>query len=178
MRFSLAVALPLFFSAYAHAFNNYPCDGAPGAYRTNPDSSAGGFVATSATVESTVVMSVGSSVCDYAKLNGKVVLQDTAIVRGRATVKGNVQIKQEAVVEGDVQITNTDTAPVSVISENARIYGSATLMGSVSVQGTSEVYGLAALSGRVQVKGDSRVCGLAILRMPIVIENSQEYCEE
>ena len=42
---SLGVLSALSFSNVYAAKKSYPCSGSPGAYRTNPDNSPGGFVA-------------------------------------------------------------------------------------------------------------------------------------
>lgn len=45
-----------------HANNkNYPCSGAMGSYYTNPDGTPGGFVANSATVDTSVTIGVEAS---------------------------------------------------------------------------------------------------------------------
>lgn len=52
---------------------HYPCNGAPGEFRLNPDSSQGGFVAFTATVDSSVVIDLEASVCNNkneTSLNG------------------------------------------------------------------------------------------------------------
>ncbi len=51
---SLIFPMGILFAGSAIANVNYPCSGAPGAYRTNPDSTPGGYVATSATIDCNV----------------------------------------------------------------------------------------------------------------------------
>ena len=80
----------LTFPVLSFAHINYPCSGAPGIYRVNPDQTLGGFVAKTAIVDATVIIGQEASVCDRATLLEGAQLQDKSIVSGRATVPGDL----------------------------------------------------------------------------------------
>ena len=63
-----------------------PCEGAPGSFRTNPVSSLGGFVASTATVGPLPTLSPETQVCQFAVLKGAVKVMDRAIVSGRTSL--------------------------------------------------------------------------------------------
>lgn len=177
MRNLLILSLFLSFSAHA-TLAGYPCDGVPGAWRANPDSSPGGFVATSATVEPAVIIGADATVCEYAKLYGNVVLEDRAKVSGRATVSGNVFIKNTAEVFGDAQLINLGGGSSLVIEGESLVGGNAILNGTVTVRDSSQVFGNATILGVVDLVGLSRVCGLATLQGPLTLTNNTSYCPQ
>ncbi len=171
--------LSMFLSFSAHAtLAGYPCDGVPGTWRTNPDSSPGGFVASSAIVEPAVVIGVDATVCEYAKIYGNVVLEDRAKVTGRATVSGNVLIKNTAEVFGDAQLLNIGGGSSMVLEGESLVGGNAILNGTVSVRDSSQIFGNASVLGVVELVGHSRVCGLSTLQGPLILTNNTSYCPQ
>lgn len=162
-------------SASVLATKNYPCSGAPGTYRTNPDGSEGGFVANSATVDSTILLELDSSVCEKAIVIEGAKLLGRAEVSGRATVRGKVVIQDKAKVYGEAYIINPNGSELTVKDE-AKIYGHGFLQGSVIVAGTSEVFGWGKVIDYAQILGNSKVCGGAVVNDFEIITDDNTNC--
>lgn len=79
--------LSMFFYMLPSAFAQ--CAGAPGAYHTNPDSSAGGFVAATAYVAPEVFLSADSQVCDSASVRGEARIVTSSIIRNFASISSD-----------------------------------------------------------------------------------------
>lgn len=168
-----ALSCALSFSTLA---DTRPCEGAPGAFYTNPDQSRGGFVATSASVAPQATLGPDVQVCNFAILRGAVKVLDLAVVSGRANLSGNIAVSGAAHVFGDANLVNSDVGSDLLILDDAKVYGNAFLNGTVTVSGTSEIYGNARLLDFVEVHGASRVCAAAILSGNQVITDDTTLC--
>ena len=167
--------ISLLMSTSAFAVKNYPCSGAPGTYRDNPDGSEGGFVASTATVDSTVHLELDASVCERAIIIEGAKILGRAEVSGRATVRGKVIIQDRAKAYGEAYIINPHGSDL-VVKDEAKIYGHGFLQGSVTVAGTSEIFGWGKVIDYAQVLGSSKVCGGAVLREFDVITDDHSFC--
>lgn len=166
--------IPLIFSNFASAIN-YPCSGAPGAYRLNPDQSLGGFVAKTAVVDQTVILGPEASVCDRAVVLEGVQLLGKAMISGRSTVRGAVIISDEAEVFGEAYVINPGGGFLYV-RDSAKIYGHGFLQGSVVVANNAEVFGWGKVIEFAQVLGSSKVCGKAIVKDFEVLTDDTSRC--
>lgn len=167
----LLLSVPVYSAAL-----NYPCRGAAGTYRTNPDNTPGGFVAATATVDATAFLGVESSVCDHSSvLEGARVL-DRAEISGRAIVRGKVEVSGKSRVYGQAYLINANGEALSV-TDQAKIYGNAYLQGSVKVAGTSQVFGWGRVYDYAQVLGNSRVCEtFSIGEFDILVDDFNSMC--
>lgn len=156
---------------------HYPCNGAPGEFRLNPDSSQGGFVAFTATVDSSVVIDLEASVCDQATVIEGAKIKHRAEVSGRATVRGGVQISNQSKIYGEAYIANFSGSDL-LVEDSARIYGNAFLQGSVVVGGNSEVFGWGKVIHFAQVLGSSKVCGSAVVNDFEVLFDDESRCTQ
>lgn len=159
----------------AYANLNYPCSGVAGSYHTNPDSSVGGFVASTASVDNTVIIHSEASVCDKAVVIEGVTLEDRSVVEGKATVRGKVIVSGNAKVYGEAYVINTNGTDL-VVADDARIYGHAFLQGSVVVSGTSEVFGWGKVLDFAQLLGNSKICGKNFIKNQTVLQDDQSQC--
>lgn len=153
-----------------------PCEGAEGAFRTNPDATQGGFVALTASVSAETMTSVDSQVCDYAVIKGHATLAGEAIVGDRAYISGHVTVSDSAYVGGDSNLLNTDLGENLMVKDSARIFGQALLRGTVLVEGTSQVFGNAHIYDFVELHGSSKVCGASVLSENQVLTDDVTFC--
>jgi len=156
---------------------NYPCSGAPGVFRINPDDSLGGFVAHSATVDNTVFIELEASVCDQATVIEGAKVLGRAEVSGRATVRGKVEVSGRAKVFGEAYLVNYGGSDLRVEGD-ARIYGNGFLQGSVVVADNSEVFGWGKVVHFAQVLGHSKVCGSSLVGEFEVLIDDESYCSQ
>lgn len=171
-------ALTLSSSHLLLAFDkNYPCSGAPGIYRVNPDSSQGGFVANSATIDSTVFIELEASICDQATVIEGAKVTGRAEISGRATLRGKVHVSGQAKVYGEAYLVNYSGTDL-LVQGNAKIYGNSFLQGSVVVADSSEVYGWGKVINFAQVLGESKVCGSSLVKDFEVIMDDESYCAQ
>lgn len=154
---------------------NYPCSGAPGVYRTNPDQSPGGFVAKTATVDATIKMEPETSVCERATVIEGAQLLGRASISGKATVRGNVIISDNVKVYGEAYVINPGGG-LLYVKNNAKIYGHGFLQGSIIVGDSSEVFGWGKILGYAQILGTSKVCGKAIVKDFEVLTDDNSRC--
>jgi len=179
MRSKSAVHLGLFilvFSFSSHSSpKNYPCSGAPGTYRTNPDSSAGGFVASTATIDASVFLDVEASICERATVIEGAKIMGRAEISGRTTVHGKVMVQDRARVYGEAYIINPKGTDL-LVKDDAKIYGHAFLQGSVIVGDSSEIFGWGKVLDYAQVLGYSKICGSNFVRDFEVITDDQSKC--
>lgn len=173
MLYTILVAV-LSFTASAADFV-YPCQGQSGAFRTNPDNTLGGFVASTASVDATVVISPDATVCGSATVVEGAFITDRAIISGRSTVRGNVQIAGKAAVYGDAYVTNQNGERM-LITDNAKIYGQAFINGSVVISGASEVFGWGKVLEFAQISGTTKVCGSNTVRGYDILVDDQTRC--
>lgn len=171
--FLAALCCTFSFSTFA---DTRPCEGAPGAFRQNPDESQGGFVATTASVDILATLSPDAQVCNFAILQGAVKVMDQAIISGRANLSGNIAVSGDAHVFGDANLVNSDVGADMLIMEDAKVYGNAYLNGTVTISDTSEIYGNARLLDFVEVHGNSRVCAATVLSGYQVITDDTTFC--
>ena len=153
----------------------YPCNGASGVIHTNPDATPGGFVASTATVDSTIYLTPESQICERATVIEGVKLNDRAKISGKATIRGNVLVAGRAEVFGEAYIINPMGDDL-VINENVKIYGNAFIQGSVVISGSSEVYGWGKVLEFVQVLGASKICGNSIVKGFDVLSDDTNNC--
>lgn len=156
---------------------NYPCSGAPGSYRINPDGSEGGFVAASATVDSSIFIEINASVCEKAIVIEGVKLKGEVEVSGRATVRGKVVVQDRAKIYGESYIINPNGSEL-LVKDMAKIYGNSFLQGSVVVGGFSEVFGWGKIIDFAQILGSSRVCGSSVIRDFDIIQDDNTFCNQ
>ena len=155
----------------------YPCQGQSGTYRTNPDTTLGGFVADTASVDATVVISPDASVCGSATVIEGAYITDRSIIGGRSTVRGNVQIAGKASVYGDAYVTNQNGERM-LITDTAKIYGQALINGSVVISGASEVFGWGKVLEFAQISGTTKVCGSSTVRRYDILVDDQTRCTQ
>lgn len=98
-----------------------PCNGAPGAVHTNRDGSAGGFIARTAAVSSSVIVDASSSVCEKAKAQGNTRIMNGSEVSGNATIEGNAvmiasKLRGSAKVYGSAVVTNSEVCMGSLVN--------------------------------------------------------------
>lgn len=116
----------------------------------NPDGSRGGWVADTATVDSTAHIGPLAQIFGKARVYGK------ARVWGKARVFELAQVDTNAKVRGLAQISGK-----ARISDNAHIYGVAWVSGRAQVSGKAEVFGNASVDDHAHVFGSARVSGEA-----------------
>lgn len=153
----------------------YPCNGASGSLHINPDNTIGGFVASTATVDSTVSITADAQVCERATVIEGVKLTDRAKISGKATVRGHVLLGGRAEIFGEAYVLN----PVGddlIINELAKIYGNAFLQGALVISGSSEVYGWGKVLEFVQVLGASKICGSSLVKGFEVLTDDTNFC--
>ncbi|MFT6546540.1 MAG: PKD repeat protein/carbonic anhydrase/acetyltransferase-like protein (isoleucine patch superfamily), partial [Bacteriovoracaceae bacterium] len=146
------------------------CDGAPGEVHINSDGSSGGFVATTAHVEESVIVEEFASVCDKARVFGNVKVKDFSRIYGRSKINGNVIIKDEARVYGRAIIVAPKPSEQVYIQGNSKVFGFATVRDNARIGGSAE------LSGYVKIKDDGRVCEDYKLKGSEEVRNSFKYC--
>lgn len=167
----------LFLSSNSRAELVYPCNGASGVFRTNPDSSPGGFVADTAVVDTSIVTSIETQICERATVIEGVTLEGRVKISGRSTVRGKVLISDYAEVSGEAYIINPYGENL-VVSDNSRIYGNAFLQGTVTVSGSSEVFGWGKVLEFAEVTGSSKVCGNKVVKGHTVLEDDSTNCAQ
>lgn len=156
---------------------NYPCSGAPGEFRVNPDDSLGGFVAHSATVDSSVFIELEASVCDQATVIEGAKILGRAEVSGRSTVRGKVEVSGQAKIYGEAYLVNYGGSDL-LVQGDAKVYGNGFLQGSVVVADSSEVFGWGKVIHFAQVLGESKVCGSSLIGDFEVIIDDDSYCTQ
>jgi len=115
---------------------------------TNPDGSVGGWVAYTATVESTVFVGPDAQVYhnaivfNRAKVFGNAKVFGDAEVYGNAKVFGNARVYDNAKVFGDAEVYG-----YALVVNNAKVYDNAEVCGDATVYGDAEVYGNARAYG-------------------------------
>lgn len=168
----LAVLLP----TISHAtIKNYPCSGAPGAHITNPDGSIGGYVALTATVDSTIYLDSNASVCERSTVIEGAKILGQAEISGRATVRGKVIIEDRARVYGEAYIVNMSGTDL-IVRDDAKIYGHGFLQGSVLIANNSEIFGWSKIIDYAQVLGYSLVCGSSVIREFEIVSDDSSRC--
>lgn len=93
---------------------------APGKWHQNPDGSQGGFVANSAQVDPSVVISEGAEVCDGARISGNVFV-------GYSKVSGNSVLSGNLSVGASSEINNSNISSVSHTMINTSKMNSVTI---------------------------------------------------
>lgn len=163
------------FSSLSHSKMIYPCNGAAGTFRTNPDNTVGGFVASTATVDASIYLTPESQICERATVIEGVKLNDRSKVSGKATVRGKVLIAGRAEIFGESYIVNPAGDDL-IINENAKIYGNAFLQGSVVISGSSEIFGWGKVLEFAQVLGNSKICGSSLVKGYAVLTDDSSNC--
>lgn len=102
-----------------------PCGGAPVVAHKNPDGSAGGMVAKTASVASTVRVDSAASVCEKAIAQGNVRIGKGSEISGSAVLEGGAvvnssKIKGNAKVFGNAVVTNSTVCQMSLINFNVK----------------------------------------------------------
>lgn len=110
----------------------------------------GGFVASTAKVDSSVYVGKDAKVLGYATVSGNAVIDGHAIITGSANVSGNAVVNGHAVVAERATVKDnaiiSDYAGVmgnSVVSENARVIESGLVFDNYTVNGNATVKGAA-----------------------------------
>jgi len=106
----------------------------------------GGWVADSATVERTAMVSGDARVYGHALVSGTALVSGDARVYGHARVSGTAMVYGTALVYGDARVSGD-----ALVSGNARVSGDALVSGNALVSGDALVYGTA------RVYGDARL---------------------
>lgn len=167
-------------------YKRNPCSGAVGSWYVNPDTTSGGFVAETATVDNTVIIEIGASVCERAKvLNNSNVLGE-AIVKGRAIVNNGATINGNAVVYGRSDVDGNGI----VIDGNTKVFGNAKIndsvklsddvqvFGNAEVSGTSSVLDEVIVAGNTKIFGDANLFHKSILKGRTQIQGNAFVCDE
>lgn len=139
-----------------------PCNGSPGRCTINADGSYGGFVASTATVDTITTccfwqrnlpyIGISAQVCDNAQVG------ENARIFGNARIYGNAQVYGNAVVRGVAKIYEN-----ARVSGNASINGHANIFGNARVYGNAQVFEYASLYDEASAAGDARIYGNAIV---------------
>ncbi|HRR76464.1 MAG TPA: DUF6055 domain-containing protein [Ruminococcus sp.] len=123
---------------------------APSTARGAKHPNGGGFVASTAKVDSSVYVGPDAKVLGYATVNGNAVVDDHAVVTGNARVSGNAIITGHAVVAESAVVKDNaiiaDYAGVmgqAVVSENARVLESGLVFNTYKVYGDATIKGVA-----------------------------------
>ena len=162
----------------AAAFANPPCGGAAGAFHTNPDGSKGGFVATTANVESTAFIGPEAAVCGNAKVKDSARIEDSARINSHVEIKDSAKVYGSARIDGQTP-TLADPGPLS-IHGNAEIYGNTQVSGGLQVYGNAKIYGSAQVSGDesgVKIYGSAQIYGNAKVNQSLIYGNARIYGE-
>lgn len=173
----LGCFLLIFCSAALASTQGIPCNGAAGAVRMNPDATSGGFVALTASVDSSVVLAPDAAVCDSATVLEGAKILGQSVISGRATVRGRVEVNDQARVYGEAYLANFYGSPLQVMGQ-ARVYGRAYLNGSVVVSGSAEVFGYAKILDYAQILGNSKVCSSYYVDGYAVLLDDQSLCNQ
>ena len=116
----------------------------------------GGFVADTASIESTAYVGPNAQVLDQAKAMGGARVEDFAIVRGRAVVRDRAVIRGHALVEGDVVVR--DDAKVrdfAKVGGKNTVRDSAKFLEHASFRGNGKAAsGFAVAKGMANVRGN------------------------
>lgn len=115
----------------------------------SPHPNGGGFVASTAKVDSSVYVGKNARVLGYATVRGNAVIDDYAIVTGNATVSGNAVVKGHSVIAESAQVKDNaiicDNAGVmgnAVVSDNARVIESGLVFNNYKVSENATVKGV------------------------------------
>ncbi len=134
-------------------------NGIKGAYHSN----GGGFVASSASVSSSVYVGANAKVLGNAVVSGNARIEDYAVVKGRSKVSGTATVCGYAIVDGTANISNNayvgDTAIVAgeaVVSGNAKVLESAFVFGRYQVKDNAVVKGMSLCMGGYTENGVNR----------------------
>lgn len=125
--------------------NGVPCSGVPGSYHINPDTSVGGFVASSALVDSSITIGEEAAPCGGAA--GKFHVNPNGSAGG--FVANSALVSKLATIELN-----------SIVCDKVKINGSA------QIKGKSEILGFTEINGNVQISGSK------IYSSPVISGNS------
>lgn len=159
--FSLAFifSTPIFASA--------PCGGAQVGYWTNQDGSRGGWVATTAKVESGAFIGPHAEICEYSIVKSGAKVSGYAKISGRASILAGSEIKDRAKVQGEANIGGSPSI-------------STTISGDVIVEGRSQITGLSHVYARAIVRNgkvhNSYICQASVVE-GIQVTDSNYYCQ-
>ena len=130
-------------------------------------SNGGGFVASTAKVDSSVYVGPNAKVLGYAAVSGNAVIDGHAVVTGSARVSDNAVVTGHAIVAENAVVKDNaiiaDYAGVmgqAVISDNARVIESGLVFNTYTVSGNAAVKGVAyclsngSASGQAMPDGD------------------------
>lgn len=152
------------------AFAQMNCAGAPGAIHTNPDSSPGGFVATTAYVAPTVFLYSGSEVCQTAKVLGSVSFSGVSRILNAAQIEsgvGNTVYIEDAIVRGNafVGLGTISLRWGAQVRDFARVTGNTYIAGTTAgdtvgplIEGNAQVSD-ANILNRVRISEDAVITG-------------------
>lgn len=125
-----------------------PCDGSPGRCTINSDGSYGGFVADTATVETTSFFGFFTRNIPYLGIHVQVC--EEARVKEESTLKDFVQVRNRAEISGLAVLSER-----AMILDDAHIFGSAQVSGWAKVGGTSQIFGDTRIFGTSEIFGSS-----------------------
>lgn len=130
----------------------------------------GGFVASTATVDSTAWVGPQAMVLETAQVLGKARIEDFAVVKGYATVRDQACVRQHArawgmaVLRDRAVLAGHAVATRGIFSDSSLVDGFATvtsygtrLSGAARLGGIAQTFGSPNLSGSVQVLGDAEL---------------------
>jgi carbonic anhydrase/acetyltransferase-like protein (isoleucine patch superfamily) len=156
--FQIEGALP---AGYSEGYNSEKNEN-PGA----PHANGGGWVASTASVESSVYVGPDAQVLDYASVTGSSRIEDYAIVKDNAQISGSAIVRGHAIVGKNAKVRdNAIVEKTARVYTNCNIYGNAIITGSViAYSSTVRDYAIvkevaiidgANLSGDVIIGGDA-----------------------
>jgi carbonic anhydrase/acetyltransferase-like protein (isoleucine patch superfamily) len=120
-------ALP---AGYSSGYNSQK-DVFPGAAHAN----GGGWVASTATVESSVFIGPNAQVLGNASVTGSARIEDYAIVQDDAQVSGSAIIRGHAIVGKNAKIRNN-----AIVEKTARVYTNCSISGNAIITGSAIAY--------------------------------------
>lgn len=124
----------------------------------------GGFVADSATVESTAYVGPNAVVLGNAQVLGNArvedfaVIENEAIVRGNAIVSGHARLRNRAIVEDNARVRD-----YAIVRDSVQVQNNAVVMQQSFPGNNSRIYGNSIVKGSAVPFGDSAVSGEAIV---------------
>ncbi len=135
-----------------------------------PHPNGGGWVASTAQVDSDVYVGPRASVCGNAKVSGlATTVSDHAQVFGNAVVRGGSNILDDAQVYGNAKVIDS-----LVLGE---VYGNARVLDDAQVSGRAKVYGNAKVAGiNTYVSEYAEVFGDAVVRGSVIRAYGKVNC--
>lgn len=143
----------------------------------------GGWVADTATVDSTAYVGPNAMVFDYAKVfhcavvTGNAKVFDNTMIYGAASIYGNASVFDNAMIYGSAKVFgnasiygdarvfgNARIYDNAIVFANAEVFDYAYIYGNARIYGNAAVFGNASVFDRVEVFDYARIHGDAVIR--------------